>query len=167
MTDPDTTLPAAAPADAPAPAPRDPALVDYLAGAASLAADPQRWPRQLAELTDYLEDELRHAQPDLPPRAARALAGRLIARIAREYGGTAFYLPKSDALERVLRDARLWADYDGTTTGPGGIEALARREGLCTIYVYRVLAAQRDLRRRERQPDLFAGPENVHTTNHA
>ena len=139
------------------PAPHDAATEDYLAGAASLAADPQRWPRQLAELTDYLADELARVHPDLGAAPARALAGRLMARIAREYGGGTLYIPKGDAVERALRDARLWADYDGTLAGPRGIEALARREGLTAVHVYRILAAQRDLRYRQQQPDLFGG----------
>lgn len=164
--------------------PRDPDLDHYLAGVASLAADPSRWPRELADLTDYLADELVHALPslsapatpdgkasDVTPAAgavpaspdpaatvARCLAGRLVARIAREYGGTTLYLPKGLALDRTLRDLRIWAEYDGTVAGPHGIEAIARREGISTIYVYRILAAQRDLHRRQRQPDLFADP---------
>lgn len=153
MTDPAST------ADPAAHQARDPDLDDYLAGAASLAADPARWPRELVEITDYLADELGHARPELDPTAARVLAGRLMARIAREYGGTTLYLPKGLALERTLRDLRIWAEYDGTVAGPHGIEAIARREGISTIYVYRILAAQRDLHRRRRQADLFDGLE--------
>lgn len=163
------TDPATPPDPTPAPAtttPRDPALDDYLAAAAVLAIDPAAWPRELADLTDYLADELTHALPGHPapapdPAAARALAGRLVARLGREYGGTTLYLPKGLALERSLRDLRIWSDYDGTVDGPHGIEALARREGLSTIYVYRVLATQREAQRRKRQPDLFAGLEEA------
>lgn len=133
--------------------------MQLLEGAATLAADPERWPRQMAEITDLLEDEL--AKPEsalkLDHAAARRLAGRLMARLAREFGGSSLYLPKADALERTLRDARLWAEFDGTVDGPGGVETLARREGLTTIHVYRILAVQRGLHRRSVQGDLFAG----------
>jgi Mor family transcriptional regulator len=135
---------------------------DYLAGAASLAADPQRWPRQMAELTDLLADEALRTRPELGPELARALAGRQMARLAREFGGGNFYLPKGDALERALRDIRVWSDFDGTTDGPGGAETLARREGLSTIYVYRILAAQRDLHRARVQGDLFDQEDGRH-----
>ncbi len=132
----------------------DPQLVE---GAATLAADPERWPRQMAEITDLLVDELEKSSPPMEPPAARRLAGRLMARIAREFGGGSMYLPKADALERTLRDARLWAEFDGTVDGPGGVNTLARREGLTTIHVYRILAVQRGLHRRSVQGDLFAG----------
>jgi hypothetical protein len=52
---------------------------DYLAGAASLAADPQRWPRQMAELTDLLADEALRTPPGTGagagPRPRRAPDG--------------------------------------------------------------------------------------------
>ena len=130
----------------------DPQLLE---GAATLAADPERWPRQMAEITDLLVDELEKSTPPLEPPAARRLAGRLMARLATEFGGSSLYLPKADALERTLRDARLWAEFDGTVDGPGGVHVLARREGLTTIHVYRILAVQRGLHRRSVQGDLF------------
>jgi Mor family transcriptional regulator len=128
---------------------------ELMAGAATLAADAERWPRQMAELTDLLVDELRRAGAEHDTAAARRLAGRLMARIAREFGGSSLYLPKADALERTLRDARLWAEFDGTVDGPGGVAVLARREGLTTIHVYRILAVQRGLHRRAVQGALF------------
>ena len=127
---------------------------DLLDGAASLAADPGRWPRQMAELTDLMCDEIERAG-QVAPREARRLAGRLMARIAVEFGGSALYLPKADALDRILRDARIWADFDGTVDGPHGVKVLARREGITTIHCYRILAVQRGLHRRSVQRDLF------------
>lgn len=143
-----------------APPATDPADA-YLDGAADLASDASRWPRQMAEWTDLLADELEQGRSGLAPTAARALAARLVARMAREFGGGSVYIPKADALERGLRDLRIWADFDGTVAGPGGIETLARREGLSIHCVYRVLAAQRDRHRRRVQPDLFEGADNA------
>lgn len=129
----------------------DPELLD---GAATLAADPSRWPRQMAELTDLMADELvQHHR--LTADAARRLAGRLMARIAREWGGASLYIPKADALDRVLRDARIWSDFDGTVDGAHGVRALAKREGITVIHCYRVLAVQRGLHRRAVQGALF------------
>lgn len=132
---------------------------DDLAGVASLVADPQRCPRQMAELTDLLADELARSHPALGTPLARVLAGRQMARLAREFGGGNFYLPKDDTLKRTLRNMRIWSDFDGTVAGPGGAETLARREGLTTIHLYRILAAQRDLHRARVQGDLFAADE--------
>jgi Mor family transcriptional regulator len=130
----------------------DPRLLD---GACDLAANAERWPRQMAEITDLIADELGKCEPPQEPAAARRLAGRLMARLAREFGGSSLYLPKADALERTLRDARLWAEYDGTVDGPHGVRELARREDMTMIHVYRILAVQRGLHRRAVQRDLF------------
>ena len=129
---------------------------DLPAAAEELATDPSRWPRQLAELTDAIEDELGRLDEPLEPLKARRLAGRLIARIAREFGGTSLYLPKGDALETRLRDARLWAEYDGTVHGPNGVYALALKSKLTWVAVYRILARQRALHRRLVHGDLFS-----------
>ena len=131
----------------------------YLDGAADLVDDAHRWPRQMAEWTDLLADELEQGRSGLAPPAARALAARLIARLAREFGGGSVYVPKGDALERGLRDLRIWAEFDGTVAGPGGIETLARRERLAIQTVYRIMKAQRDRHRRRVQPDLFGEGE--------
>lgn len=133
----------------------------YLDGAAEMVDDASRWPRQMAEWTDLLADELEQGRSGLFPTAARALAARLVARLAREFGGTCTYLPKGDALERGLRDLRIWAEFDGTVAGPGGIETLARRERLAIQTVYRIMKAQRDRHRRRVQPDLFGGADNA------
>lgn len=128
---------------------------DLPSAAEALAGDPGRWPRQMAEITDVLEDELTRLDRPLEPIAARRLACRLMARISRDCGGTWMYLPKGDALERVLRDAWMWSEYDGTTDGPGGVNTLAKKVGMTAIAVYRILAKQRALHRKSIQADLF------------
>lgn len=140
--------------------PREDLTLDgYVVNAGRLASDPRRWPRQMAEITDLLADELAKGLPASEADMARPLAGRLMARVAREYGGAYLYVPKGDALQRALRDNQLWADYDGTCDGPNGIRALARREGLAELSVYRLIAAQRCLHRTS-QTDLF-GDDDV------
>ena len=109
----------------------------------------------LVELTDLLADELAETLPALTTPQPRSLAARLVAQLARHLGGGSFCIPKGLDLQRALRAARLWADYDGTVDGAHGIRALARREGLTESAVYRLLAAQRQQRRRDTQPDLF------------
>lgn len=132
---------------------------DLPSAAEALASDPGRWPRQMADITDVLEHELTRLDRPLEPLAARRLACRLVARICRDCGGTWMYLPKGDSLERVLRNAWLWGEYDGTTDGPGGVNTLAKRVGMTSIAVYRILAEQRALHRKAVQPDLFEARE--------
>jgi len=126
-----------------------------IVAAADQVADSERWPRQLAELTDLLADELMRRPPRLPAPEARRHAARLAARLARDYGGQYLYIPKGDSLARALRDARLWAEFDGTVHGAHGVAQLARREGLTQAQVYNILRAQRALHLRAVQPDLF------------
>lgn len=121
---------------------------------APLGEDPSRWPRQMAELTDLCADEIRHAHPDLAPPAVRDLACRLVARITREFGGGAWYIPKPDALARTLRNLEMWAEFDGTVHGPRGVNAIARRYRLTPQQVWAILRQERALHRARVQPDL-------------
>lgn len=113
-----------------------------------------RVPALMADWTDILADELVKGNGTTDPQAARRLAMRLVARVCREYGGTYTYIPKGDALDRAIRDAQIWADYDGTANGPRGVAALARRENVSAVHIYRILEQQRTLHRRKIQPEL-------------
>jgi Mor family transcriptional regulator len=126
---------------------------DALDAAEHLAGDAQVWPRQMGEITETLAEELTR---ELGPAHARRLAGRLMARIAREFGGSTLYIPKCDALDRLLRNAAMWADWDGSVDGPRGVRAIAKRERISMVHAYRVLAFHRALHAREVQADLFA-----------
>ena len=132
---------------------------DLPAAAERLAEDagPGRWPTQLVALTDLMLDEINAYDPHLDPLWARRLAYRLVVRLSTEYGGDHWYIPKKDALERLLRDLWLWAEHDGTVDGPRGITALARQCSLSAIRIWAILKAQRQLHRRRVQPDLFEG----------
>lgn len=107
--------------------------------------DADRWPRQLAALTDSCLAALTQTLPDLEPARARQAAVALIERITGEYGGTQWYVPKTDALDRARRNLALWAEHDGTVDGPRGIRALARRHALTEVAVWGILREQRRL----------------------
>lgn len=117
-----------------------------------IAFDKQRWPRQFAEITGALEDELRRLEAPYEPGEARRIACRLTAGIARRCGGTVIYLPTTRSIDRLIRDNWLWAEYDGTVEGPRGISALSRETGITTIGIYRILAQQRAIHRRGTAP---------------
>jgi len=99
-------------------APNPAALAD---AAAALPDD--RLPAAVRELAELAADELRRADAGLAPADCRRLGVRLAARLTDQYGGATYYWPKSDALQRAIRDLTLWAEHDGTVDGPAGIRA--------------------------------------------
>ena len=119
-------------------------------------ADPGRWPRQFAELTNIFADELGRGAAGLDDALARRVAQALMARVARDYQGSRqLYIPKGDALERTIRDAEIWAAHDGTVEGPGGIDALAARHRMTAVRIWQILREQRRLHLKRIRPDLF------------
>jgi Mor family transcriptional regulator len=112
-----------------------------------------RWPAQLAEITDFLEDELARALPDLAPAEARCTACRQTIRFITEFGGTRPYIAKPDLFQRAFRDLKIWSEHDGTVDGPNGIRALAAKYNLSEVAVWRVLKQQRELHRQPFEDD--------------
>lgn len=131
-----------------APTPTPPATeppADLPAQAARFAGTPERWPAPLAELFDLAADEI-GASGLLPrPEDRRALAARVVTRLSMALGGSRLYWPKPDAIARAIRDARIWAEHDGTRNGPQGSRALARRYRLTEVQVRAIVRAQRAL----------------------
>lgn len=128
---------------------------DALPGAAcALAMEPERWPARMAEMIDLVMDEV-GASALLPlPQEQRTLAVRVVTRLCQEYGGGQEYWPKPDRIARALRDARIWAEHDGTTEGARGVYALAKRHNITAVQVWAILRAQRELHRRRVRPGL-------------
>jgi Mor family transcriptional regulator len=110
-------------------------------------AEDNRWPVQFSMLTDYTIDEIGRLFPDIGKRKSRLLSVHIVRRLAREFGGTAFYIPKADSINRALRDLAIWAEHDGTVDGPNGINELARRHKMTAQSVWAILRRQRDLAR--------------------
>lgn len=118
---------------------------------ATAAPPPERWPERLATLTDLVTDALAGS---VGAAEARRLGCAVVTRLAREFGGSMWYVPKVDALERTLRNLEIWAAHDGTVDGPRGIRALARHYRLSDQQVWAVLRSERALHRRRVQPEL-------------
>jgi Mor family transcriptional regulator len=125
-----------------------------LATAEALSTRTDAWPERLVELTDLLADELAHSQPGLADATVRAVAVRLVTRLARELGGASWYWPKPDAIARTLRDLAIWAEHDGTRGDGRGIRGLARRYQLSEVAVWAILRAQRAQHRQRVQAEL-------------
>jgi len=133
---------------APAAAPDDP------------LATPEQWEASMAEIADFTIAELTAAGLAAPD--ARRLGCRVAVRLCRELGGTRYYWPRGDALERAVRDLALWAAHDGTVDGPHGVRALARAHHVSDVHVWRIIARQRELHRQRVQlplPGLEGGEE--------
>lgn len=130
----------------------------------ALAAEAGRWPRQMAELTDTIADEVAAALHGLTPAQHRMLACRVVTRLTREFGGAPLYVPKGDAIARALRNMAIWAAHDGTVDGPRGIRALAREHGLTDVAIWGILRAERAMHRPRqpaRSPQSAPDPKSV------
>ena len=106
-----------------------------------------KWPRSLAEMVDVATLALK-AEGERAPELAR----RVLSAIAHYHGGRMFYLPTGDAIERAIRDTRLWQEYHGR---PEDIARFVSETGLTEQAVYRILAEQRKLHREKTQGKLF------------
>lgn len=105
-----------------------------------------RWPQQLQDMTGTVLVAVTACDPDMTPDRARLLSVAAVCAIATEYGGSLLYIPKNDAIRKAVRDLRMWSEYDGTTTGPNSINALAKRYKISNQTVWAILRKQRQLK---------------------
>ena len=123
------------------------AAVDY-AEAVADATERGKWPLRLLELTDLAEALLvRQVGREKSPREQ---AESIVMEIANYLGGRPVYLPRGVALQRALRDRRIWRD-----AGRIDPDTLAQREGVCLQQVYKIIGEMRSLERKRRQGALF------------
>jgi Mor family transcriptional regulator len=99
------------------------------------AAPNVRWPAELARLFGLVEDTIAQA-PDLTDRSAVARA--LCLAVADNLGGRMVYFPRGTYLKRVLRDRKLYSEFDGRNH-----RELAEHYDLCLQTVYKIIADQR------------------------
>lgn len=106
------------------------------------------WPQSLVDLVDVMEAELcRQGITDDPRAAARKLA----VAMSHYMGGRAYYLPTGVRMLNAIRDDMIYCEFDGRN-----IEHLRRKYSLSQPQTYNILAQQRRLHTRRRQPDMFA-----------
>lgn len=130
-----------------------------------LLASPSRWPSQMRELIEIFESEISAVFPQIATRDARVAAARMVIRLTDEYGGSHPYIPKGDAIRRVMRNLEIWASHDGSVDGENGIHALSKRHGVTEVHVWSILREQRALHCAER--DARANHVTTETKTHA
>lgn len=95
---------------------------------------------------------------DLPgdlPLIAEVIGVAATVKLARRFGGTAFYIPKLQHIDRRTRDKQIREEFDRrTTAGESSVKVvneIARREEMpCSRQVWNILTAPD-----ERQMGLF------------
>ncbi|ECD4584713.1 transcriptional regulator, partial [Salmonella enterica subsp. enterica serovar Newport] len=119
---------------------RDDSVLEYLHDYQEKTA----YPALLSELNALLRKELARigANPD------HSL--ELVVAICRHIGGMQVYVPRGHILENLIRDMRIWRDFNGRN-----IPELVKRYRVTYKTVYKAIKRMRRLERNKYQPDLF------------
>lgn len=108
-----------------------------------------KWPKDLLALIDIFQatlSRLGHA-----PDQSSLMAHGLISELAVYCGGRYLYFPKPDALEKAIRDVKLYTDWRDKKHTP---EMLACKYGISLQHAYRIIDEQRRYRIKKIQPSL-------------
>ncbi len=103
-----------------------------------------RFPALLAELNDVLRQELSRLGVD----PAHSL--EIVVAICKHLGGGQVYIPRGQVLDSLVRDLRIWNDFNGRN-----INDLAARYHVSYKTVYKAIRRMRQLKYRQYQPPLF------------
>ena len=82
---------------------------------------------------------------------ARGAARKLAVAMSHYMGGRAYYLPTGVRMMNAIRDDIIYCQFNGRN-----IEQLRRQHSLSQPQIYNIIAQQRRLHTRRRQPDMFA-----------
>jgi Mor family transcriptional regulator len=107
-------------------------------------AERAKFPALLAELNALLKTELER----LGGNPNHSL--ELVVAISKQIGGIQVYLPRGQALEFLVRDMKIWQDFDGRN-----VQELANRYHVTFKTVYKAIRRMRRLEIQKRQPQLF------------
>ncbi|HAK7590382.1 TPA: transcriptional regulator [Salmonella enterica] len=125
---------------------RDDSVLEYLHDYQEKTA----YPALLSQLNALLRKELARigANPD------HSL--ELVVAICRHIGGMQVYVPRGHILENLIRDMRIWRDFNGRN-----IPELVKRYRVTYKTVYKAIKRMRRLERNKYQPDLFYHSPNL------
>lgn len=119
---------------------RDDSVLEYLHDYQENTA----YPALISELNALLRKELARIGAD----PAHSL--ELVVAICRHIGGMQVYVPRGNILENLVRDMRIWRDFNGHN-----IPELVQRYRVTYKTVYKAIKRMRRLERNKYQPDLF------------
>lgn len=119
---------------------RDDSVLEYLHDYQENTA----YPALISELNALLRKELARIGAD----PAHSL--ELVVAICRHIGGMQVYVPRGNILENLVRDMRIWRDFNGHN-----IPELVQRYEVTYKTVYKAIKRMRRLERNKYQPDLF------------
>jgi Mor family transcriptional regulator len=102
----------------------------------------------LAEIADHAADVLQH-DLGLEPERAEHGGYLIMRRIAEAVGGASVYIPTADSIGRHERDEAIWREFRGDN-----VQELARKYGVTTIHLYRLVKRMRALEQARRQRTL-------------
>ncbi|WP_042099550.1 Mor transcription activator family protein [Escherichia coli] len=125
---------------------RDDSVLEYLHDYQENTA----YPALLSELNALLRKELARIGAD----PAHSL--ELVVAICRHIGGMQVYVPRGNILENLVRDMRIWRDFNGHN-----IPELVQCYGVTYKTVYKAIKRMRRLERNKYQPDLFYPSPNL------
>lgn len=103
----------------------------------------------LEDLRDHafkLIQELKGIDEDL----ARQFANELMYLISQHWGGQSVYIIKDDTFIADVRDIQIYAEFNGHNHSE-----LAKKYGLSTVYIYRIIKRMTALEKSQLQPELF------------
>ncbi|AVE50856.1 transcriptional regulator [Serratia marcescens] len=120
---------------------QDDSILEHLEGD---EAERAKFPALLAELNALLKTELER----LGGNPNHSL--ELVVAISKQIGGIQVYLPRGQALEFLVRDMKIWQDFDGRN-----VQELANRYHVTFKTVYKAIRRMRRLESLKRQPQLF------------
>ncbi|HHW4286127.1 TPA: Mor transcription activator family protein [Yersinia enterocolitica] len=120
---------------------QDDSILEHLEGGDS---ERGRFPELLKQINELLRCELER----LGGNGKHSL--ELVVAISKQIGGSQVYFPRGQVLEDLVRDMRIWRDFDGHN-----INELVERYHVTYKTVYKAIRRMRKLESKKRQPELF------------
>ncbi|CNE96006.1 TPA: Mor transcription activator family protein [Yersinia enterocolitica] len=120
---------------------QDDSILEHLEGGDS---ERGRFPELLKQINELLRCELER----LGGNGKHSL--ELVVAISKQIGGSQVYFPRGQVLEDLVRDMRIWRDFDGHN-----IHELVERYHVTYKTVYKAIRRMRKLESKKRQPELF------------
>ena len=106
------------------------------------------WPMRLVEFYEVIAHTVTKLE-GLDDKQTLRLSAALVTAIANHFGGTSFYLPHNEKLEKAVRDIKIFKLHKGDNH-----TELARQFRLSQQQIYTIVANQTRLRRAKLQPQL-------------